>query len=81
MLVLARNLEARVRGDEWETYDNGRTYLHADDIALRAEAETKSKKQLSRELNQQRFIRNSIIGFFVVLGIAGFVMGKWLESQ
>lgn len=81
MLVLAKRLEARVRGDEWETYDTERTYLHPDDIALRAEAETQSKALLSRELKQQRFIRNAIIGFFVVLAIIGFLIGKWFENH
>lgn len=81
MIVLARRLEARVRGDEWETYDTDKTYLHLDDIALRAEAKTKSKELLSRELKQQRLIRNTIIGFFVVLGIIGFLIGKWFEKH
>ncbi|MDP1633742.1 MAG: hypothetical protein Q8L69_03545, partial [Gallionellaceae bacterium] len=81
MLVLARRLEARVRGDEWETYDADKTYLHADDISLRAEEEFKSKALLSSELKQQRFIRNAIIGFFVVLGIIGFLIGKWFENH
>lgn len=81
MLVLARRLEARVRGDEWETCDSDKTYLHPDDIPLRAEAETKSKVLLSRELKQQRFIRNIIIGIFVLLGIIGFLIGKWFENR
>ena len=81
MLALARRLEARVRGDEWETYDSGRIYLHPDDIPLRVEAETNSKALLSRELKQQRFIRNAIIGIFAVLGIIGFLIGKWFENH
>lgn len=81
MLVMAKRLKARVRGDEWETYDNDKTYHHPDDIALRAEAETKSNALLSSELKKQRLIRNAIIGFFVVLGIIGFLIGKWFENH
>lgn len=81
MLVLARRLEARVRGDEWETYDTDKTYLHPDDIALQAEAETESKALLTPELKQQRLIRNAIISFFVALGIIAFLIGKWFEKH
>ncbi|MDS4015891.1 MAG: hypothetical protein RKP46_16310 [Candidatus Accumulibacter sp.] len=81
MVALARRLGARVRGDEWETCDNDNTYLHPDDISLRAEATTKSKALLSRELKQQRLIRNAFIGLFVVLSIIVFLIGKWFEKH
>lgn len=80
MLVLAKRLEARVRGDEWETYEEDKTFLHPDDVRLREEAEAKSKELLFRGLKQERTIRNAIIGFFVVLSIAAYLFGKWLEK-
>lgn len=81
MLALAGRLQARVRGDEWETYDTGRTYLHPDDVALQKEANAQGEALHSRELQQQRRIRNAFIGFFVVLGITGFLIGKWFENH
>lgn len=81
MLVFAKRLEARVRGDEWETYDSDTTFLHPDDIPLRTEAEAKSKALLSHELKQQRLIRNAIVGFFVAIGIAAYFIGKWFENH
>ena len=68
-------------GDEWETYDTERTYLHPDDIAIRTEVEIRSNAPLSHEMKQQSFIRNAIIGCFVVLAVIGFLIGKWFESH
>jgi hypothetical protein len=79
MQALAQRLGARVRGDEWETYDGERTFSHPDDRALRAEAERASQAQLAGELRAQRLIGLAIIGFFVVLGLLGFLVGRWFE--
>lgn len=79
MQALAQRLGARVRGDEWEIYDGDRTYSHPDDRALRAEAERASQAQLAGDLRAQRLIGLAIIGFFVVLGLLGFLVGRWFE--
>lgn len=82
MIALAKRLNARVRGDEGETYDStDKTFQHPDDIALGKEAEARSKALLARSMREQRFIRNAIVGFFVVLAVIGYFVGKWLERQ
>jgi hypothetical protein len=82
MVALAKQLNARVRGDEWETYDEtGIAFQHPDDIPLRKEGETRSTELLAQSMQEQRFIRNAIVGFFVVLGVVGFFIGKWFEQQ
>lgn len=82
ILALAKRLNARVRGDEFETYDStDKTYLHPDDLLLRKEAEAQSKTQLSASMREQRLIRNSIVGVFLVLGIIGYFVGRWFETQ
>ena len=82
MVALAKRLNARVRGDEWETYDEtGNAFQHPDDIPLRKEGETRSTELLAKSMQEQRFIRNAIVGFFVVLGVVGFLIGKWFEQQ
>lgn len=58
-----------------------RPCLHSDDIALRVEAQTQPKVLLVRALKRQRFIRNAIVGVFIVLGVIGFLIGKWLEND
>jgi len=81
MVALAKRLHARVRGDEWETYTSkDQTFQHPDDTALRKEAEASSKILLARSMQQQRFMRNAIIGFFVALAAIGYFVGKWLEQ-
>ena len=82
MVALAKRLNARVRGDEWETYDDtGNTFQHPDDILLRKEDEARSTEILATSMQEQRFIRNAIVGFFVVLGVIGYFIGKWFEQQ
>ena len=82
MVALAKRLGARVRGDEWETYDStNKTFHHPDDVPLRKEAEARSKALLAHSTHEQRFIRTAIVGFFVVLGVIGYFVGKWLEQQ
>ena len=82
MLALARILKARVRGDEFETYDSlEKTYFHPDDRSLRYEAEARSKAIISKSTLDQRLIRNGIVGFFFVLAVVGYWVGKWFEKQ
>jgi hypothetical protein len=82
MVALAMRLNARVRGDEWETYDEtGNAFQHPDDIPLRKEGEARSTKLLAKSMQEQRFFRNAIVALFVVLGVVGFFIGKWFESQ
>lgn len=82
MVALANSLDARVRGDEWETYDlAGNAYQHPDDIPLRKAAEARTKTLLAESMREQRFIRNAIVGFFVVLAVLGYLFGKWLEQR
>jgi hypothetical protein len=82
MLALANKLDARVRGDEYETYrtaDN--TFFHPDDRALRKKDEAHSKTLLAQSMREQRLIRNVIVGFFLVLGGIGYAIGKWFETH
>lgn len=80
MLTLASSLGARVRGDEYETYTSPEdTYEHPDDIALQKEDEAKSIELLRRDPLSPAKMRYYIIGFFVVLGILAFSVGKWFE--
>lgn len=82
MVALAKRLNARVRGDEWETYDEtGKSFQHPDDIPFRKEGEARSTELLAKSMQEQRFFRNAIVAFFVVLGVVGFFIGKWFESQ
>lgn len=82
MIELAGVLDARVRGDEFETYETSeRCYAHADDIDPRRDAERKSRNLLAQELRQQRLIRRGVIGFFVALGVAGFFVGRQFEGR
>lgn len=82
MLELARELGARVRGDEFETYATPeQTYAHPDDKRLAQAARADSAQLLAAHVAEQRRIRNAIIGFFVVLGAIGFLVGKWFERH
>ena len=82
MLALARILNARVRGDEFETYESvEKTYFHSDDLSLRREAEARSKALVSKSTRDQKLIRNGIVGFFFALAVAGYWVGKWIERQ
>jgi len=82
MLELAQELDARVRGDEFETYATPeQTYAHPDDKRLAQVARADSAQLLASHMAEQRRIRNAIIGFFVVLGAIGFLVGKWFEGR
>lgn len=80
LLTLATRLGARVRGDEYETYTSpGDTYNHPDDLELQREDEAKSLELLRRDPFSTEKARYYIVGFFVVLGILAYAVGKWFE--
>lgn len=80
MLVIAKHLSARVRGDEYETYETPeRTYSHPDDELLRNQDEAQSREILSRDLLSPTKVRNYIVGFFVFLGLIAYLVGSWIE--
>lgn len=80
MLVLAKHLSARVRGDEYETYETPeRTYSHPDDEFLRKQDESQSREILSRAPLSPTKVRNYIVGFFVFLGLIAYLVGSWIE--
>jgi hypothetical protein len=80
MLALAAKLGARVRGDEYETYISPEdTYSHPDDVALQKDGEAKSLEMLRRDPFSPQKMRYYIIGFFVVLGVIGYFVGKSFE--
>lgn len=82
MLELARGLNARVRGDAFETYTGPQeTYAHPDDKRLARLARADSAQLLAAHVAEQRRIRNAIFGFFAVLGALGFLIGKWFEGR
>jgi len=82
MIAFAKPLEARVRGDEFETYETAaRTYEHPDDLTSRRDSQRESKALLAASLREQRMIRRGIVGFFVALGTAGFFIGRSFERK
>jgi hypothetical protein len=77
MIALANSLNARVRGDEFETYETAdKTYFHPDDEPIKKEC----LRVTQHSLKEQRRIRNVIIGFFIILGIIAFIIGKQFEQ-
>lgn len=81
MVALATALGGRLRGDEFESYGaDGETFLHPDDVVPGEEAERASSELIAAGLRESRRIRNFIIGFFVVLGAIGFMVGKAFEN-
>lgn len=82
MLALAAELDARVRGDEFETYATPeQTYAHPDDQRLRRVAQAESADLLAGDLAQQKRFRNLFVAAFVALGGLAFVIGKWFEGR
>jgi hypothetical protein len=82
MVALASALDARVRGDEFETYTSGgESYFHPDDARLRKEAERESQALIAASMGEHKRIRNFIIAFFIVLGAIGYMIGKWFEQH
>lgn len=82
MLALARELGARVRGDEFETYATPQqTYSHPDDERLKRVALAQSAQLLAEHRAVQKRIRYYIWGTFAVLGALGYLLGKWFEGR
>jgi len=82
MLRLAGQIGARVRGDEYETYETPeRTYDHPDDAILRIQDEERSRELLARDPLSPTRMRNYIIGFFVVLGVIAYLVRSWFETR
>ena len=70
MIDLADLLKARVRGDEFETYETPeRTYIHPDDKKTIEEARRATVNVARRTHRQQWTIYAVIMGTFVFLGI------------
>lgn len=70
MIALAGKLNARVRGEEFESYRTpSDTYVHPDDsLASKARLE-ESRKIIKNTRKRQIIINAAIIGGFVLLGI------------
>ena len=82
VINFAKELGGRVRGDEFETYTSAdQIYTHPDDVVLRKIDEEKSAALLQKDFSSQKKIFHTIIGFFLLLGLIGFLIGKWFESQ
>jgi hypothetical protein len=80
MISLAEALNARVRGDEFETYAaDGTTFAHPDDASLRPKAARESHALLADYRRDQKRMRNVIVGFFVALAAIGYLIGKLFE--
>ncbi|MBQ5947551.1 hypothetical protein [Massilia sp. ST3] len=77
LVLLAEVLGARLRGDEFETYDSSAaTYSHPHDLRLKQEAIAASEALLAPLQREQRLIRNGIVLFFVLLGAAGYYLAR-----
>jgi hypothetical protein len=82
MLILAQVLDARVRGDGFETYAGvDRTFMHPDDVPLKQTFDAQGQALVARLARQQKRIRNGFMGCFIVLGLCGYAIGKWLETR
>jgi hypothetical protein len=70
MIQLATALNARVRGDEFETYRAvNDTYVHPDDKRKKATAEAQGNAIVRRTKRNQWILNISIFSFFVILGL------------
>lgn len=68
MLSLSRMLNARVRGDEFETYSSvEEAYIHPDDKEELSEAKNFARNLVRKTRYRQWFLNAGIIAFFVVL--------------
>jgi len=83
MITLAHALNARVRGDEFETHAaDGTTFFHPDDGPLRQQAERESTALIAKSLREDhQRIRNVIVGFFVIVAALGYLIGKLVERS
>jgi len=81
MINLAGSLDARVRGDEFETYETvDRCYTHPDDVKIKRKATAAGQELVQANLREQRLIRAAIIGFFILLGVVGYFFGASFEE-
>jgi hypothetical protein len=81
MIDLAKQLGARVRGDEFETYRSiDETYFDPEDAEERRRTQQQGEELVLSSSRQQRWIRLAIIGFFLVLGLIGLFVGKMFEK-
>ena len=81
MINLAGSLDARVRGDEFETYETvDRYYIHPDDENIKRKAAAAGQELVQASLREQRLIRAAIIGFFVLLGVVVYFIGASFEE-
>lgn len=70
MLELAKQLGARVRGDELETYRTvNENYLHPDDAEEKAAAEKEGYELVRRVKRRRLVLHGCIFGTFAVLGL------------
>ena len=70
MLEIANVLNARVRGDEYETYLGGKeTYTHDDDVDFIKHADSASKKMLMATRRRGIIMHCCIFGFFLLLAV------------
>lgn len=76
MLNLAKRLNARVRGDELETYVTlDETYQHPDDLAIQASEQTTSKPK-----HKQWRLRDIPLVIFFIFAIPAVSFWKWLKK-
>lgn len=79
MIHIANQLEARVRGDEFETYDSvNHSYIHPEDVDLikKVNAEVKNLKIKTRR--NTILLNAGIILFFLIL-LGFFHLMGWLN--
>ncbi|MBU1683099.1 hypothetical protein KJ742_04080 [Patescibacteria group bacterium] len=77
MLNLAKRLDARVRGDELETYITlNKTYQHPDDLAISASEQTTSKPK-----HKQWRLRDIPLVIFFIFAIPAVSFWKWLKKR
>ncbi|WP_295749522.1 hypothetical protein [Undibacterium sp.] len=70
MLKLAQQLNARVRGDEFETYRTAtETYNHPDDDELKKAAELEIQSIVRGTKKRQWLLNAIILGFFIALAL------------
>jgi hypothetical protein len=70
MIVLAHRLQARVRGDEFETYRSpGDTYRHPDDAGAIEAANRETERVIKSTRLRQWKLNASIFGAFLLLAL------------
>ncbi len=79
MISIANNIGARVRGDEYETYEScERFFIHPDDEVLVEKAKVESESIRKKTKRNQFILNASIFSFFLCLVFFFKFMG-WLE--